>query len=179
MLPTFFRTLFSKHPLTVNTISGAGLFIVGDFIEQKIESWRGVHGKELDTHRLGRIAAVGLLESPPHYYFYKYLDIHYPGKSFKMISKKILLDQVIACPMFSVLFFIPLALLEGKSWGRSCEEFKNKFPYVYLVDWILWPPCQLINFYFVPAHYRVLYVNTFTVLWNVFLSYMKHYDQFE
>lgn len=42
-------------------------------------------------------------------------------------------------------------------------------------DCIVWPPSQLINFLLVPAVYRVLYVNVFTVAWNVFLSYAKHF----
>jgi len=174
-----FRHLFSKHPLVVNTLSGTGLFIMGDWIEQKIEAFRGLHGKDLDKGRLTRMGVTGFIQSPPHYYFYKYLDQYYPGRTMKVISKKILLDQLIACPMFSVLFFLPMALMEGKTLANSWSEFVKKFPTVYLVDWVLWPPCQIINFYFIPTHYRLLYVNSVTVLWNVFLSYMKHYDQFE
>lgn len=116
------------------------------------------------------------------------------------LLRRSILKLLFSGPMFSVLFFIPMALLEGKSFGSSVQEFNSKFPTVYLVDWLLWvlkyaikyfniekitlvffcsqPPCQLVNFYLVPATYRVLYVNSATVLWNVFLSYMKHYDQY-
>lgn len=33
---------------------------------------------------------------------------------------------------------------------------------------------QVINFYFVPSHLRVTYVNVVTLFWTVYLSYMKH-----
>ena len=46
------------------------------------------------------------------------------------------------------------------------------------MDWLVWPPSQLINFLFVPNVYRVLYVSTITVAWNVFMSYAKHYVSF-
>ena len=46
-------------------------------------------------------------------------------------------------------------------------------------DWVIWPPTQFINFALVPSQYRVLYVNSVTVLWDIFLSYMKHYDELE
>ena len=45
-------------------------------------------------------------------------------------------------------------------------------------DWAFWVPCQLFNFAFVPAPYRVLYVSCITVAWNVFMSYAKHYVRF-
>ena len=41
-------------------------------------------------------------------------------------------------------------------------------------DWIIWPPSQYINFKYVPAAARVLYVNVITVVWDIFLSYIKH-----
>lgn len=42
------------------------------------------------------------------------------------------------------------------------------------MDWCVWPPTQLINFLYVPNHYQVVYVNAITMLYNVFLSYIKH-----
>ncbi|KOB68622.1 putative pmp22 peroxisomal membrane protein [Operophtera brumata] len=44
-------------------------------------------------------------------------------------------------------------------------------------DWCFWPPVQIINFYYLPTHYRVLYINIATMVFNIFMSYMKHYDQ--
>ena len=43
------------------------------------------------------------------------------------------------------------------------------------MDWAVWPPAQLINFLLIPSAYRVLYVNTVTLAWDVFMSYAKHY----
>ena len=43
-----------------------------------------------------------------------------------------------------------------------------------MFDWVIWPPSQAVNFLLVPSQYRVLYVNLITVLWDVFLSYIKH-----
>ncbi|XP_047735519.1 mpv17-like protein 2 isoform X3 [Hyalella azteca] len=100
-----------------------------------------------------------------------------PQKTAKTVFKKILMDQFIAAPFFAVTFFLMAGLLEGKDLPSAWQEFKTKFPAVYMFDWIIWPPSQAINFLYVPTQYRVLYVNAVTVLWDVFLSHMKHYDQ--
>lgn len=40
----------------------------------------------------------------------------------------------------------------------------------------MWVPTQFVNFYVVPVKYQVFYINAVTMLYNVFLSYIKHVD---
>jgi len=159
---------FGRNLLLANTLSSGGLMAVGDFLEQKRE------GGQFNASRNVRMLTVGLLAGPPHHYFYTILDKFLPGRSGRTIMKKVLLDQIIAAPFFALLFIYGADLLEGRSLSHCWAEFKDKFPQIYLFDWIIWPPTQFINFRYVPEQYRVLYVNGITVIWDIFLSYIKH-----
>lgn len=43
------------------------------------------------------------------------------------------------------------------------------------LDCLFWPAAQAINFYLVPATFRVLYLNVLYVVWSMVLSYLKHH----
>ncbi|KAK8727263.1 hypothetical protein OTU49_009790 [Cherax quadricarinatus] len=170
--------LFGRYLWVTNTVSSGGLLAIGDGIQQQIEHVQGISiTPGYDWGRTGRLFLVGLSLGPPHHIFYLWLDKVLPKRNPKVIFKKIMADQFLAAPFFAVNFFIGAGLLEGKSLSGSWQEFKAKFPTVYAFDWLIWPPTQTLNFYFVPAMYRVLYINVITVVWDVFLSYMKHKDQ--
>ena len=118
---------------------------------------------------------VGIITGSVNQVVFAHLEKYWPGTNMKSIWKKVLLDQALSCPIFHLQFFMGMSLLEGKGVRDSWEEFLRKFPTVFLIDLILWTPCQLINFLYVPLTHRVIFVNSITVFWNIFLSYMKHY----
>lgn len=72
-----------------------------------------------------------------------------------------------------------MGILEDKRLSECWREFVKKFPVVYMFDWVIWPPTQYVNFRYIPQSFRVFYVNVVTVIWDIFLSYIKHYDELE
>ncbi|XP_049957885.1 mpv17-like protein 2 isoform X2 [Schistocerca serialis cubense] len=123
---------------------------------------------------LGRMFFAGLIQGPPQHYFYKKLDAVLPNRDWKSVCAKIFLDQTVASPICIVLFFCGVGIFEKDAYSEIWSEIKSKFWTVYAADWLVWPPSQFINFYFVPPTYRLMYVNIVTTLYNVFLSYIKH-----
>ncbi|XP_044754931.1 mpv17-like protein 2 [Coccinella septempunctata] len=165
---------FGKYLLFTNIISSGVPMFFGDLIQQEIEYQHNKLAERYDYKRLGRMLLIGLAVGPVHHYFYVNLNRYLPGKSMKNIFKKIMTDQLLMGPACIMIFFTGLGLLEGKSLSNINDEIKSKFLIVYKMDWVVWPPTQFLNFYFVPVKYQVIYINFVTVLYDIFLSYVKH-----
>ena len=54
------------------------------------------------------------------------------------------------------------------------DEFKEKCIQLYIAEWVVWTPAQLINFYFLPTRYRVLYDNTISLFYDSYTSYLAN-----
>ncbi|XP_077286733.1 mpv17-like protein 2 [Arctopsyche grandis] len=168
--------LLRRNLLAANTISSGLLMATGDLIQQRIERHLHPHTppKQYDWSRTGRMFTIGLLQGAPQHWFYFYLDKWLPGTALLTVGRKIVVDQLIASPFCIILFFSGMGIMEGNTVKECGDELNEKFMTVYVADWCVWPPSQFINFYFIPGNYRVIYVNALTMLYNIFLSYVKH-----
>ncbi|XP_052774618.1 mpv17-like protein 2 [Mya arenaria] len=170
---TVTKRLFSKHLLATNTVTSCTLLCIGDSVIQHIERLDNP-GATFNYHRAGRMLSMGFLFGPVSHGWYKVLDRFLPGTALRTVVRKILADQLVAGPFFCSAFFMGMSLLEGKTVKQGFDEVKSNFITVYMIDWCVWPPAQFINFFFLPPQFRVVYVSTITLLWNCFLSWMKH-----
>lgn len=85
-----------------------------------------------------------------------------------------LIDQIVCSPATITTFFITLGILEGSSIDEVLQEFRCKSFRLYLAEWVIWPPAQFINFFWLPLRYRVLWDNTVSTCYDVYTSYVKH-----
>lgn len=112
------------------------------------------------------------------HYWYKYLDSKLSGRTSKIVLKKVIIDQLIGSPLCIGMFFLTIGLLEKSNLSELKNEIVNKAHKLYVAEWIIWPPAQIINFYFLPTKYRVLYDNTVSLGYDVYTSQVK-YDKNE
>ncbi|XP_032511521.1 mpv17-like protein 2 isoform X1 [Danaus plexippus] len=171
------RILFKKYLLLTNSITSGLFMTIGDVVQQEFEYQTNVIHTRYDWDRAARMFVVGTAMGPVHHYYYHYLDKLLPEISLKTVGKKILSDQLLASPSTILCFYYGMGFLERKTFKESTEEIKQKIKLTYMGDCLFWPPVQFLNFYYLPSHYRVFYINFATMIYNVFLSYMKHYDQ--
>lgn len=174
-LRVVWNKIFGKYLLATNIISSGVLMAIGDLAAQEIRYRRGtVEKREYDWNRLGRMFIVGALQGPMHHYVYRWMDTVMPVQTLKNITRKILIDQFVMSPICILMFFYSACFLEHKSLEETNDEILEKFHYIYLMDWAVWPAAQYINFRFFDLKYRVMYVNVVTAIYNVFMSFMKH-----
>lgn len=181
------NSLFTKHLLATNIISSGVLMSIGDFLSQTVE--KREHSRAIDDgsrkvsgfdwERNAKMFVVGAVQGPLHHYFYGWLDRTYIGATLKTTTIKILYDQFIMSPVCIAAFFYSAGWMYYQSNEQITKEIKSKFVTVYITDWMVWPATQFINFYYLHPKYRVIYVNFITMLYNVFLSHIKHDRSFE
>lgn len=151
---------------------------LGDLLSQTIQNKRKEvkteENQKIDWNRNAKMFLVGTVQGPLHHYFYGWLDKKYVGATLRITTIKILYDQLVMSPVCIIAFFYPAGWLFGQTTNECTKEFQSKFVRVYITDWIVWPGTQFINFYYLPPQYRVIYVNFITMLYNVFLSHIKH-----
>uniref|UniRef100_A0A674EBG5 MPV17 mitochondrial inner membrane protein like 2 n=1 Tax=Salmo trutta TaxID=8032 RepID=A0A674EBG5_SALTR len=153
MIPqkTFFNSWFL---IVTNTVSCGGMLAAGNIIQQTRKK-RRVPEKARDWARTVRCSMGPFMR-----YLYQWLDNGVGGTS---------IDGRYHSNSF---FNLPTSMgkMEGHSLSEGLEEFKDKFWEFYKADWCVWPAAQVINFYFLPPKFRVLYVRysqgTRNVVWG-------------
>lgn len=133
--------------------------------------------KELDKFsgkRTGHMALSGLTVGIVCHYWYQFIDKRLPGRTLRIVMKKVFWDQIICSPIVISTFFLTLGLLENTNRHEIIEEIKHKAWKLYVAEWVVWPPAQIINFYWLPNKYRILYDNTISLGYDVYTSKVKH-----
>uniref|UniRef100_A0AC35FTN3 Uncharacterized protein n=1 Tax=Panagrolaimus sp. PS1159 TaxID=55785 RepID=A0AC35FTN3_9BILA len=160
-----------KNLLTTNTLTICGIYGIADIIAQLTDK------NGIDFKRIVRVSSIGLLHGPMNHFWYKWLDRRLIISTIKplpkVLIKKVAIDLSVS-PVFTVTFIGGIAILEGHSIQKALNEYKNNFFKVLRLDLCVWPPSQLINFWFVPPRFRVLYVSMVILVYTCFLTIIRH-----
>ncbi|XP_069669248.1 mpv17-like protein 2 [Periplaneta americana] len=170
---TVSHVMFTKHLFLTNVGISLSLSGVGDIIQQHYELLNGDHEKWNRTRTL-HMSLTGMTIGVFCHHSYKWLDSLFPGRTLRTVIKKVLVDQLINSPICITIFFATLSCLERSSFETFVKELKQKGWRLYVADWVVWPPAQLINFYILPTRFRVLYDNTISLGYDVYTSYVAH-----
>ena len=80
--------------------------------------------------------------------------------------------------MFSPLCIAACLVVAGKLEERSTSSLTSQTLQLggrlYLAEWLIWPPAQFVNFYYLPTRYRVLYDNLVSLVYDTYTSHVKY-----
>ncbi|BET02956.1 Mpv17 / PMP22 family [Nesidiocoris tenuis] len=170
------RTIFSdKYLFLTNAIISASLSGVGDAIEQKCQVLKDKDKKEeeFDYVRSRNMCISGVIVGLFGHQWYRWLDGKYPGRTARVVTYKVLMDTLVFSPSQILFFFTTMGLLERSSPKKVGEEIIEKGKVLYLFEWMIWAPLQVVNFYFLSPKYRILFDNSLSLVYDVFVSYVK------
>lgn len=156
-----------------NMTTATTTFIVGDFLEQRLEQLiEG--GTGWDLGRSARLGVAGCLNGFIFHHWYDLLDRTMPGSAVRTVVKKIVADIVIGSNLGILGLFAVQAVLEKSSFQQFVDDYRAGWLPVYMSDIIMWPATQFVNFYFLPPRFRLLCVNLVTVFAAVIRSHISH-----
>lgn len=168
---TAYNNALESNPIVTKGCTSFVGFSLGDFLAQK---FLGSKDDAFDYARLIRLASFGLLlHGPIGHYFYGFLDSQMPKTDPITVALKVLIDQVLWAPIFTVLFFTYIGLASGDGPNKIIEKCKKDVITGVTGSWKVWPIAHAINFKFIPSSQRLLYINTIQVGYNIFLSMLS------
>lgn len=154
-----------KYLLATNVGLSVGFSVIGDALQQHIRLIRNFQD-DYDHRRTGKMGLAAVSFGFVCHYWYLWLDRFLPGYTVRTVVKKVVLDQIILSPVMWAVYFASLSLIELSGWQKFKERFWSKGGRLYIAEWIVWPPAQVVNFYFLPTRYRVLYDNVISLAFD-------------
>jgi len=124
-----YNQALESNPLLVKSVTAGAILgaadVVGQLFEKKDED------KDIDIARAVRFAIFGLvLQAPWNHFYYLVLDSQIPPSSEPFTPTngvKVLIDQFIQAPIFTVLIFVFLGALEGKSAAKIQQQLQDDY----------------------------------------------------
>lgn len=164
-----YQRLLHQRPFVTNVMTTCTFMVTGDLTSQAFFQNR----EHIDIKQTVRFAIAGLIFVGPVVRGCLVMidKIFGPTTSIKVLAKKLILDQGICAPCFLAGNISILTLLQGRSIEGVQNELSNSYINLLKLNYTFWPFVQVINFYFIPLTYRVLFGSSAALAWNTIFSY--------
>ena len=160
-----FRYIINTKRLLVNCRMYGLFYGSAEFTHQTLAKFFIDKEQPYDFLSIGRYWLIGSTYLPAlKFYWYRFVDKILVGKSRTIIFRKILLDRLILSPLTISLFYIGMAVLEGK---RSVlEDCQKKLLGTYVTSCVFWFPALAISYLCIAPKRRLLYSAICSFVWT-------------
>lgn len=171
-----YNVALEQNPLITKSITAGVILGAADLAGQKLENYNKEQDVDfsIDFGRFIRFGFFGfILQAPWNHFYYLFLDGALPPTVDPFTATtgiKVFIDQFIQAPIFTVIIFFFLGLLEGKSVDDVKGQLERDYKDTMVANWKLWVPATFLNIAFCPPMLRVLFLNCVFFFWSIFLS---------
>jgi len=169
-----YNVALESSPLITKSITASVILGAADLAGQTLENSKKEEQTAIDPGRFIRFAFFGLvLQAPWNHFYYQILDGVLPPTVDPFTATtgiKVVIDQFVQAPIFTVIIFAFLGTLEGKSLDDVKSQLENDYSDTMVANWKLWVPATMVNIAFCPPLFRVLFLNFVFFFWSIFLS---------
>lgn len=165
-----------RSPLKTKSISAALTSIISDIIAQIM---MGASITKLNYTSITNQAIIGLvLRGPLVHAWLIWLESLYTNyfhmnkeesNSLPATISKVALDQLLFSPIFSILYFYFIGILERKTLSETHAIIALRLMPILKMNWRIWPFIKLFNFKVVPRDLQVLFGNICGIFWTAYL----------
>lgn len=163
-----YKRLLHERPFITNVLTTCTFMSSGDLISQLYQK-----KERVDFEQTARFALAGLIfVGPAVRGCLVMIDrIFGPTTSIAVVGKKLTLDQLICAPIFLAGNITTLTLLKIQSLEQVRKELDENYFSLLKLNYGFWPFVQLMNFWFIPLTYRVIFGSSASLIWNTIFSY--------
>lgn len=171
-----YLTALDSDPLLVKSVTAGVILGAADLAGQSIQraTTKDESDEGVDIARFLRFAFFGfILQAPWNHFYYLLLDGALPPTEDPFTTTtgiKVIIDQFVQAPIFTVIIFAFLGTLEGKSVDEIKTQLEEDYTDTMVANWKLWVPATAVNIAFCPPILRVLFLNVVFFFWSIFLS---------
>lgn len=118
-------------------------------------------------------AIAMFINAPSYYILYEHLERWFPTMHKWNIVIHLMIDQLIAAPVYVFLCLLVKALLMGTFKVSSfMSTTTDQLLHILKFMWMVYPITQCINFAFVPPKFRVLFCTLVSFFVNMLVAYV-------
>lgn len=158
-----------RFPWVTNVTLYGCLFAGGDFVHQ-LFSRSDIN--DINWTQTRNVAIVAFsFHGNFNFFWMRFLERRFPGTSAGMVLRKLALDQSIAAPLATSVFYTGVSFLEGKE--DITKDWREKFLNTYRTGLMFWPFVQFLNFALVPLYIRTTFTGCCGFVWATFLCFSR------
>lgn len=162
-----YNQCLDHHPVTTKACTSLTGWFLGDLVTQTV-----ITGGPFDFHRSMVLASFGFFfHGPAGHVVYDNLDKVIDGKGPREIAAKIMVDQVLWCPIFMICYFTYIGFANGEMPATILAKIHSDLWTAVQGSWKVWILAHAIQFRYVATKHRIVYINCVEVCFIMFLSW--------